>query len=158
MNKLFRNAGLTCLGFLGLCLAVATFSPPADAQVGPPALGGSYTPFSNTLPALGNITNAVKRPIDVPAKSVVVFFLTIGGQNIGTSNIVFSFNGSLDGQNWTTTFPFSMTGATAGTNAYKQILILGTNLPARFISLDSISSTSTNAISVSNVTYVFFPS
>ena len=151
MNKNFLSVILGAIATLGLVL-------PSQAQTGPPAFGGTVNLFTNSVTASGGATNAgAKRVIDVPANTVAAFSVTLIGTGAATSNVVAGFNASLNGQDWTTDFPYSLTVASSGTATVRKIAVIGTNLNARFIALDRVTTDSTNAVTITNVTYTFFP-
>jgi hypothetical protein len=120
------------------------------------------TPLTRLTPFKSSVSNETATatshsPVDVPAKSTAVFQTSIVAANAGTENVVFSFRTSLDGANWTTTFPHTATVAANGTNPVTAIVSIGTNVLGRFISLDKIATTQTNAVTVSAASITFLP-
>ena len=114
--------------------------------------------FTNDLPALANITNLLeKRVIDTIPNAVGVVELTLTGGNIGTSNVVMSFCGSIDGENWTTDFgAATLTFPSNGTNAHRTMAILGTNFLYKYLSMDKVTTVATNTIGLTNGRIVWF--
>jgi hypothetical protein len=141
-------------GIVALLSAVALVG--IAASVSPAAL--NTTPlFTNTVSSNSTATATVERPFPVDAGKVLAMQATFWAADTGTSNLVLNLNGSDDSVNFTTTALKSPTFTLDGTNHTTAIVIVGTNIPARFLSLDSMSTTQTNDVTVTNVFHIWLP-
>lgn len=144
------------------CAALLSLSISAAGQALPQV--SALPLFTNTtLVATGgaNITTnstLLHRPIDIPPKTIVVLATTITPADVGTSNVVFGFNQSMDAVNWRSDLATTATVACVASNVTTtSFTILGTNLLARFLSLESVTSRQTNVVTISDARLVFFP-
>lgn len=152
MNKTFSFA------LLGIALIVSTLS--AFAADAPPVPFYDTPNFTNSIASGGTSTrpNSAHVPIDIPPRSIWIMQATLYGANAGTSNTVAKFNTTLKGESgWTTTASHTATFTMNGTNPVTAIVIIGTNIPARFASLDQWTTTQTNAVTVTNIVHAFLP-
>jgi hypothetical protein len=150
--------------FLALCLVLATLAaltfnyPPENVQAADAATPIVSVPlFTSTVASNATATSTTHLSVDVPPKSLMVLYISAASSGVGTSNVVASFNTSLDGVTWTTTYPYSGTITMNGTNTVVAALTVGTNIAGRFISLDKIASPQTNSITLSSATATFLP-
>lgn len=115
-----------------------------------------WTPFRTSFSnETATATNHIA--LEVPASSTAVLQVSLVAENAGTNAITFYFKGSLDRANWTTEYPWSVGQALNGTNPVTSILSFGTNLQARFISLDKVVTAQTNLVTISQTAVTFLP-
>lgn len=146
----------TLLSLVGVALVgIATVTNFAQAQNTVPPKVGFDPLFTNNVSA-ATTTAAGHNSFDVVPNAVLSFQSTILGADAGTSNVTFYFNLSNDGKNWTTDYPYSVIMAANATTAATYAKPVATNPPARFMSLDRISTPQTNVI-VTNGILVWVP-
>lgn len=117
------------------------------------------TLFSATAPASGLTNSAAATPIDIPPKTILAIQASIlgGGVDRNTGAVVFRFDTSIDGSNWTTNAPYQGSVLADMTNTVTRMVTVGTNIPARFVKLSGIQNAHTNAVTITNFAYVFIP-
>ena len=98
-------------------------------------------------------------PFLVPQNVGMTIEALFTAAGVGTSNVIFSFNATADGTNWTTTLPLSFTNSCNGSN----VAVVGWNYftalqldPWQKIRLDQISTTQTNAVTITAVTAGYY--
>jgi len=81
------------------------------------------------------------------------------GTNSGTSNVVFGFNVSVDGTNFSTTLPITVTNSANGTNPVVGYTLIGPAVlnNARWWRLDQIVTSQTNSLTIQKVIGGYFP-
>jgi len=115
----------------------------------------SFDLFSTTV--LSNAVNtAGSGAINVPFKAAPVIYTQMFGAGAATDNVIFTYQGSLDGANWATLQ--TVTNALNGTNWVRTQTILNTNTtPYRLYRLYSITSVATNSFRlIQKVPYVLY--
>jgi len=117
------------------------------------------TLFSNTVPASALTNSPTRVPIEIPPQSIMAIQAQVLGSGVdrNTGAVVFSFDISIDGRNWTTNIPYAGSVLADMTNNVLRTVTVGTNIPARFIALTRLTTTHTNAITVTNAVAVFLP-
>lgn len=139
--------------FVISCLALALTVPPAASAASQP----NY--YDNVL-TNGTATVTNLQTLGVTAKP---FTLRQGcglyvspyftGTNDSTTNVVFKFETTADGANYSTTGPLRVTNALNGTNAVRGAFFISNDTldNCRAVKLVSIQNYHTNSISVTNV-------
>ncbi len=129
----------------------------ASAQTAP----GYFTLFTTNVAASTTRTNWVVngREVRIQPDKNLVWMPTIYSAAASSSNVIFGFNVSIDGQHYTTDYPIRITNALSGTNPVKtqSVITYATNANYRTIRLDYIQNIDTNAVTVTNALYGFFP-
>lgn len=121
-----------------------------------PALWGSLPLFTQNVPTVGSnspTTGASK--FFVPPGYAFVIFPSISSTQASTSNLVFKFKASVDGNTWTSNYVYTGTIALSGTTTNVTPIVITTNAEARYLSLDSITSTEVAWARVQRVQYLF---
>lgn len=130
-------------------MAVAVMPLLASAQV----VANTYSNLT-TLPAAitpGATSNLVSAPIFINpgyGVSLQVAVRGITGNETTTSNVVAKVNISMDGTNWLTTAPYSVTGVLSGTNT----IVFGTNFAAS--SFDGFAKARVESITSSSISNI----
>jgi len=142
---------------LPLLAALVFVTGAAHAQLEPVA----YARFTPDVPSVASATTiTLTNPASVFVRKDrgMAIIPTFVAANAGTSNVVFTFEVSADGTNFTTTGPVSVTAVANGTNTVRHYsLIPPTTLNnVRYIRLHSIQNAQTNAITLSGVLYSYF--
>jgi hypothetical protein len=113
------------------------------------ATGGANITTNSTL---------LHRPIDIPPKTIVILQTAMTSADVGTSNVVFGFNHSMDSLNWKNDLASTATVACVGSNVTVVAhTILGTNLLTRFLSFEQLTSRQTNVVTISAANLIFIP-
>ena len=150
--------GATVAG-IAVAVMLMGLTPAAEAQ---PA-GFAPVPVSlpsSTLTSNQTVTAAAHIPIDVPPGCIAYLQPSMSAAGSSTpTNVTFSFSETLDGIVWTpaTTYPLTATTGLNSTNPVTPIIVLGTNLPCKMISLDQISTTQTNVVTLTGAKILFIP-
>ena len=113
-----------------------------------------------TVNSNATVQATVHHPIAVPPGCTMVIQPLLSAAGVGTSNTTFSFSGTLDGITWTTaTNPYPVTASLPcnGTNLTSAVVAVATNLPYRMVSLDAITTTQTNPVTVKGIKVLFLP-
>lgn len=153
MKKFSQIIALT-VAIAAVALTPSTQAQTVDVSYVQPGLR-TLLLFTNSV-SNATVTATTRTKLNVPPHAIPAIQTTYFAANPGTSNLVIGFSSSLDGVNWGTTRTY-VTNALSGTNVLVTVNILGTNLPARFIAIDSIGTTQTNLVTLTNASLVFFP-
>lgn len=145
-SKFFGGLGLVLLAVAGVAYA-AQFVP-----------GTINVPTA--LASVNNQTLATTTgtPFDIPQGVAFVIQPDFTAASTGTSNVIFSFNLSTDGTNYSTTYPLTVTNTCNGTTN----VIGGTVIPAATLAgykkgrFDQVSTTQGNAVTINAIRTGFF--
>ena len=147
---------------LSKLFAVATvavaciFARPAVAQpttVSRPTAVPMFTTIVSNQTATAAAGTAL--PFAVSPYHNVNFQFDLWTTNNGTSNLVFTFDTSMDNSSWKNA-SHTITQAATGTSTNTYITTIS-NVPAYYMRLNQISTTQTNTIQVNNMLYWPFP-
>ena len=152
MNNL--KAVLILIATVFLAVGASAFDNNDGAQ--PPRWGALSIP-TNGIPTVG-ATNATVgvAPFAVQSGVLAVQFSLVSTQ-ASTSNVVYKFRTSLDGNRWSTAFISSTTQTLTGTTTNTAILTVGTNIPARYISWDATTSAEVATVFITDAKFAFLP-
>lgn len=94
----------------------------------------------------------------VPQGCGMTFQPNFTAAGAGVSNVVFGFNGTADGTNWSTTVPLSITNTCNGTtNVIGAVFVSAASLaPYKQIRLDQVITTQGNNVTINGFTVGFF--
>lgn len=148
-----KKSSLLSLALVAIgCLSLA-IAPPAQAQVTPVTTGV----FTNATQTLTN-AQTVTYNLDVTVRqnagvAILPYFCATNSD--ANENVVFNFQVSADGTNFTTTTPFSLTNVLNGTTAVRGFHLLTADQlnHVQKLRLATIVNGHTNNIWVTNVTY-----
>lgn len=139
-----------CLAFVAILALVAWISPPVDAQVTANTTGTLTS--VDTGVATNGVATVTSSSVDVPHGRALAFVPEFKLAGAGTGNVVFTFQVTIDGTDWTTSSGLSHTVAANGTTTVRSLYLLDpTELAAvKAIRLSQISNAA-NAVVLTNI-------
>lgn len=160
MKQKLKLIGTSCALLAFLCL-IASWQLPHSA-VGAPQEVNQWPGIDALVLTNGQVSTGAlgSRVIPVKPDSILVVQPIVRAGGATTSNVVFLISSGLFRADFSTNYALSFTATMNGTNRVAPILIpsLGTNIPAAYISLDTISAaTSLTTQTVERVNYFWLP-
>lgn len=131
-------------------LAICWFAVPSHAQV-TAVTTGTLTSVDATV-ATNGVATITSSAVDVPQGRALAFVPEFKLASAGTGNVVFTFQVSIDGTDWTTSSGLTHTVAATGTTLVRSLYLLDpTELAAvKQIRLSQISNAA-NAVVLTNI-------
>lgn len=148
-KPILKNLLAAC-GAAALVAVALAILPLAQAQVAPNNTG-TLTSVTTGL-ATNDVVTVTSSAVDVPQGRALAFIPEFKLANSGTGNVVWTFQVSIDGTDWTTSSGLSHTVAANGTTTVRSYYLLDpTELAAvRKVRLSQISNAA-NAVVLTNI-------
>lgn len=141
---------LTGLGLAALVAMAMAVLTPSVAQVSPTTTG-TLTSVTTGV-ASNDVVTVTSSSVNVPQGRALAFVPEFKLASAGTGNVIFTFQVSIDGTDWTTSAGLTHTVAANGTTTVRSLYLLDpTELNAvRYVRLAGINNAA-NAVTLTNI-------